>query len=67
MVMKVAAGGSVGTKSSVYALWTETGTLNDDVSNATYLSTVTSYKSAIVDQWDSNFIRAVSDSGCKTV
>lgn len=61
MVLKVSAGGSFGTKSSLYALWTEAGSLNDDVTNATYISTAKSYKSSIVDQWETTFIRAVSN------
>ena len=60
IVLKLASGGSLGTKSSMHALWTEAGSLNDDVTNATHMSTVTSYKSAIVDQWETTFIRAVS-------
>lgn len=60
-MLKVNAGGSLGTKSSVYSLWTNPGSLNDDATNAASLSTSTTFKSSVVDQWENSFIRAVRD------
>ncbi|WAR18815.1 HMCN1-like protein [Mya arenaria] len=65
VMLKVAAGGSLGHKASVYALWTESGALNDDVTDAASLSTTIAFKSPVVDQWENSFIRAVKMAAYK--
>lgn len=66
LVMKVSAGISVSPSSSVYSLWTGSGTLNEDSEEAQSLVSGTlAYKSAVVDLWDSLIIRAVKIAAYK--
>lgn len=58
--MKISAGGSVSPNSGVYALWSDAGSMNEDVSGAASLVSSTTYKSSIVDQWTSFYIKAVN-------
>ncbi|XP_060085257.1 uncharacterized protein LOC132564628 [Ylistrum balloti] len=58
-VMKVAYGESVSPASGIYNLWSGTYTLNEYVNEAYSMSTGTpSYKSSIVDSWQSYYISA---------
>lgn len=59
-MFKVSAGGSVSPKSGIYTLWTELGGLNENLADAVTISSPTSFKSSIIDQWTSYYIRAVN-------
>ncbi|XP_045160489.2 SCO-spondin-like [Mercenaria mercenaria] len=65
LVLKLAAGGSVSPKSSVHSLWSETGSVNEGVDGAASLASGTTYKSSIIDQWTSFYIRAVKIAAYK--
>lgn len=59
MVLKVAAGGSIAPKSGIFTLWSDTGSMNEEVDGAASLTSGTTFKSSIIDQWTSLYIRAV--------